>query len=91
MISIRIPGKILANRSISVSLDERLLAELDAQGVNRSALVSEALTMWLARRRVEALHQAYADLARLEGGDLASAGDAAVSMALDAFTDDVHG
>jgi hypothetical protein len=41
----------MANRSISVSLDEGLLAELDAQGANRFALVSEALADWLARRR----------------------------------------
>jgi hypothetical protein len=73
----RIRGKILANRSISVSLDEQLLEQLDAQGANRSALVSEALTMWLGRRHVEALNQAYADLAWLDSGVLAAAGDAA--------------
>lgn len=81
----------MANRSISISLDEQLLAELDAQGSNRSALVSEALELWLARRRVEALNQAYADLARLESGDLAAAADAAVAMAQEAFAADVHG
>lgn len=91
MIADKISGKVLANRSISVSLDERLLAELDAQGANRSALVSEALELWLARRRVEALNQAYADLARLERGDLAAAGDAAASMAEEAFAADAHG
>jgi post-segregation antitoxin (ccd killing protein) len=87
----RILGKTLANRSISVSLDEQLLEQLDAQGANRSALVSEALTMWLARRHVEALNQAYADLACLDSGDLAAAGDAAVSMAQEAFAAGAHG
>jgi Arc/MetJ-type ribon-helix-helix transcriptional regulator len=85
----RISSKILANRSISISLDERLLAQLDAQGANRSALVSEALQMWLTRRRLEVLNQAYADLARLEAGDLAAAGDDAVSMGQEAL--DGHG
>ena len=75
----------MANRSISISLDEALLADLDAQGGNRSALVSQALRLWLERRRLEALHGAYTDLARLEGGDLAAAGDAAVAMALGAI------
>lgn len=85
----RISSKILANRSISISLDERLLAQLDAQGANRSALVSEALQMWLARRRLEVLNQAYADLARLEAGDLGAAGGDAVSMGQEAL--DGHG
>jgi hypothetical protein len=75
----------MANRFISISLDEALLARLDAEGNNRSALVSEALRFWLASRGVAALHQAYADLAELEGGDLAAAGDAAAAMALDAI------
>ncbi len=75
----------MANRSISISLDEALLAEIDAQGANRSALVNEALRFWLARRRLAALQGAYADLAVLEGGDLAAAGDAAAAMALDAI------
>lgn len=85
-VTTRITVGILANRSISVSLDEQLLAELDAQGANRSALVSEALQMWLAGRRLDALNQAYADLAQLEGGDLASGGDDAAAMALAAFS-----
>jgi metal-responsive CopG/Arc/MetJ family transcriptional regulator len=55
----------MANRSISISLDETLLADLDAQGGNRSALVGEALAFWLEQRRLAALHEAYADLARL--------------------------
>jgi len=74
----------MANRSISISLDEALLAEIDAQGANRSALVNEALRFWLARRRLAALQEAYADLAQLEGGDLAAAADSAAAMALDA-------
>ena len=40
----KIHGSLMSNRSISISLDERLLAQLDA------------------------LHNAYADLARLNGG-----------------------
>jgi hypothetical protein len=63
--------RIVANRSISISLEEGLLAQLDAQGSNRSALVSEALAEWLARRRIAALNAAYVHLASLEGGDLA--------------------
>ena len=63
----------MANRSISISLEEGLLAQLDAQGSNRSALVSEALVQWLARRRIDALNAAYA-------------GDAAVAMGLSAAT-----
>lgn len=74
----------MANRSISISLEEGLLAQLDAQGSNRSALVSEALAAWLARRRIAALNAAYAHLASLEGGDLAEASDPAVAMALEA-------
>jgi post-segregation antitoxin (ccd killing protein) len=77
---IRIPINSVANRSISISLEEELLAQLDAQGSNRSALVSQALSEWLARRRIDALNTAYAHLASLEGGDLAAAGDAAVAM-----------
>lgn len=77
----------MANRSISVSLDDGLLAELDAEGGNRSALVGEAITFWLAQRRLAALNKAYADLAQLEGGDgdIAAAGDPASAMALAAI------
>ena len=71
----------MPNRSIRISLDERLLTQLDAQGPNRSALVSEALTQWLTQRRVDALHIAYADLAKLEGSDLNTAGEDAIAMA----------
>ena len=76
----RIPINSVANRSISISLDEELLAQLDAQGSNRSALVSQALSEWLARRRIDALNTAYAHLASLQDGDLAAAGDAAAAM-----------
>jgi hypothetical protein len=76
----RIPINSVANRSISISLEEELLAQLDAQGSNRSALVSQALSEWLARRRIDALTTAYAHLASLQDGDLAAAGDAAVAM-----------
>ena len=71
----------MANRSVSISLEEGLLAELDAQGANRSTLVSEALTDWLARRRIAALNAAYAHLACLEGTDLADAGEAEIGRA----------
>ena len=76
----KISVNCVANRSISISLEEGLLAQLDAQGSNRSALVSEALLQWLARRRIDALNTAYAHLASLQDGDLAVAGDAAVAM-----------
>ena len=56
--SYKIPGRLMSNQSISISLDERLLAQLDA------------------------LHNAYADLANLNGGDLDAAGDDAIKMAL---------
>ncbi len=81
----------MANRSISISLEESLLAELDAQGANRSALVSEALTDWLARRRVAALNSAYAHLASLEDADLTLAADAAVAMGQEAMAVDRDG
>jgi hypothetical protein len=83
----KISVNCVANRSISISLEERLLAQLDAQGSNRSALVSEALLQWLARRRIDALNTAYAHLASLEAGDLAEAGEAAVAMGLAAAAD----
>jgi metal-responsive CopG/Arc/MetJ family transcriptional regulator len=73
----------VANRSISISLEEGLLAELDALGANRSSLVSEALTDWLARRRIAALNSAYAHLASKEDAELATAADAAVAMGLE--------
>ena len=81
----RNPVNSVANRSISISLEEELLAQLDAQGSNRSALVSQALSEWLARRRIDALNTAYAHLASLEAGDLAAAGEAAVAMGEEAL------
>jgi post-segregation antitoxin (ccd killing protein) len=84
-ITYRIPVNTVANRSISISLEEELLAQLDAQGSNRSALVSQALSEWLARRRIDALNTAYAHLASLEAGDLADAGEAAVAMGEEAL------
>jgi hypothetical protein len=81
----------VANRSISISLEEGLLAQLVAQGSNRSALVSEALSQWLARRRIDALNTAYAHLASLEAGDLAEAGEAAVAMGLAALAAEAGG
>ncbi len=81
----------MANRSISISLEEGLLAQLDAQGSNRSALVSEALSQWLARRRIDALNTAYAHLASLEAGDLAEAAEAAVAMGLAALAAETDG
>jgi hypothetical protein len=87
----KISVSTLANRSISISLEEGLLAQLDAQGSNRSALVSEALSQWLARRRIDALNTAYAHLASLEAGDLAEAGEAAVAMGLAALAAEVDG
>ena len=83
----KISVNCVANRSISISLEEGLLAQLDAQCSNRSALVSEALLQWLARRRIDALNTAYAHLASLEAGDLAEAGEAAVAMGLAAAAD----
>jgi hypothetical protein len=62
-----IPVNSVANRLISISLEEKLLAQLDAQGSNRSALVSQALSEWLARRRIDALNTAYAHLAKADG------------------------
>jgi hypothetical protein len=81
----------MPNRSISISLDELLLTQLDAQGPNRSALVSEALTQWLTQRRVDALHIAYADLAKLEGGDLNAACEDAITMAFEVLAQGLDG
>ena len=87
----RIPINSVANRSISISLEEELLAQLDAQGSNRSALVSQALSEWLAGRRIDALNTAYAHLASLQDGDLAAAGEAAVAMGLAALAAEADG
>ena len=60
----------MATRSISVSLDEELLAALDAPGGKRSASVTEAIQLWLRRRELERLQEAYGQLAQIQGGDL---------------------
>ena len=65
--SYKIPGSLMSNQSISISLDERLLAQLDA------------------------LHNAYADLAKLNGGDVDAAGDDASKMALELLTPGADG
>ena len=65
--SYKIPGRLMSNQSISISLDERLLGQLDA------------------------LHNAYADLANLNGGDLDAAGDDAIKMALKLLTSGADG
>lgn len=71
---------IMATRSISLSIEESLLAALDAQGGNRSAAVNEAIALWLSLRRIQALEVAYGHLASLEAGDLSAAGDDVVDM-----------
>jgi hypothetical protein len=71
---------IMATRLISLSIEERLLAALDAEGGNRSAAVNEAIELWLSLRRVRALEEAYSHLASLKDGDLGAAGDDAVAM-----------
>jgi metal-responsive CopG/Arc/MetJ family transcriptional regulator len=73
----------MATRSISVSLDEELLAALDALGGNRSASVTEAIQFWLRRRELERLQEAYGQLAQIQRGDLdhAMADGAAMGMA----------
>jgi metal-responsive CopG/Arc/MetJ family transcriptional regulator len=83
----------VATRSISISLDERLLHDLDqelSQGTpaarqNRSAALAEAIELWLQQRHLHHLNKAYADLATLEGGDLEAACQAATSMGTDAL------
>ena len=67
-----IPGILaiaMARRSISVSLEEGLLADLDAHSANRSAAVSEAISLSLQQRQLVALQLAYTGLAQLHGGD----------------------
>jgi hypothetical protein len=45
----------------------------------------------LPQRRVDSLHIAYADLAKLEGGDLNAAGEDAITMALELLTPGADG
>lgn len=83
----------MATRSISISLDERLLRDLDqelGQGThaarqNRSAALAEAIELWLQQRHLNHLNKAYADLATLEGGDLDAACQAITAMGADAL------
>lgn len=78
----------MATRSISISLEEGQLHQLDeelertsgALRRNRSSVLSEALELWLKSRRVEALQQAYRQLQHLEDGDAAAASIAATAM-----------
>jgi len=75
-------------RSISVSLEESLLRELDQElsrlpdssRLNRSAALAEALDLWLTQQKVKTLQHAYAQLQHLEGGDADAAAEAAVAM-----------
>jgi len=57
---------------VQVSLDERLLAKLDAQAEvrerGRSAVVREALGYWLAMRREARIAEAYARAYGESGG-----------------------
>jgi Arc/MetJ-type ribon-helix-helix transcriptional regulator len=76
---------IMATRSISLSIEESLLAALDAQGGNRSAAVNEAIELWLSLRRIQALEAAYDHLASLEEGDLGAAATDAVGMGAEAL------
>ena len=83
----------MATRSISISLEEALLQELDQElqqersraetrtRHNRSAALGEALQLWLEQRRLRALQSAYAQLAVLQGGDMAAAEGDACAMA----------
>jgi metal-responsive CopG/Arc/MetJ family transcriptional regulator len=78
----------MATRSISVSLEERLLRELDQElgrsgptlNRNRSAALTEAVELWLKQRRLHHLNQSYAELAQLEGGDLEAAKQCATAI-----------
>ena len=53
--------------------------------------MSEALTQWLTQRSVDALHIAYADLAKLDSGDLNAAGEDAVTMAFEVLAQGLDG
>jgi metal-responsive CopG/Arc/MetJ family transcriptional regulator len=71
---------IMATRSISLSIEESLLAALDAQAGNRSAAVNEAIELWMSLRRIQALEEAYGQLGCLEEGDLGAACQDVVGM-----------
>jgi len=88
---------LMATRSISISLDAELLQALDHElqqatstHQNRSAALSEALGLWLQRRQLLALQQAYAQLGSLEGDDLEAAHTDAVMMGQPSL-DSLHG
>lgn len=77
----------MATRSISISLDAELIQALDhelnqatSSERNRSAAMSEALELWLQKRKLLALQHAYTQLASLEGGDYEAASTAAAAM-----------
>ena len=53
--------------------------------------MSAALTQWLTQRRIDALQSAYADLAKLEGGDLNAAGEDAITMAFEVLAHGLDG
>lgn len=78
----------MGKQSISISLESGLLEALDGElrqagsdgQQNRSAALTEALELWLERRRLEALQRTYRQLASLEGGDLEAAVRDAAAM-----------
>jgi hypothetical protein len=65
-------GFLMAARSIQISMDEALLAALDAdpetQEVGRSAMIRRALTFYMRMREQAAIDAAY-DAAYAGGGD----------------------
>ena len=73
--------RLMATRSISISLEEAQLRQLDEElnrscgqdRRNRSSALSEALELWLKQRRIGALQQAYHQLGQMEGGDAGEA------------------
>jgi len=86
----------MATRSISISLEEAQLRQLDEElnrtcgqdRRNRSSALSEALELWLKQRRIGALQQAYHQLGQLEGGDAAAAEATAMGSASLGHLDD---
>jgi len=81
-------ARLMATRSISISLEEAQLRQLDEElnrscgqdRRNRSSALSEALELWLKQRRIGALQQAYHQLGQMEGGDAAAAAGEATAM-----------
>ena len=78
----------MATRSISISLEEAQLRQLDEElnrtngqnRRNRSSALSEALELWLKQRRIGALQQAYHQLGQLKSGDADAAAAEATAM-----------